>query len=125
MTGVVRTEAAPAPAGPYSQGRVVDGILYIAGQGPKRPGQDPAETFEAQAVNALENLKAIVEAAGGCLNDVVKVNVYLAEINDWSRFNEVYLRYFEEPYPVRTVVQAGLLPWIIVEVDAIAHMTKG
>lgn len=124
MTGIVRTEGAPSPAGPYSQGRVVNGILYIAGQGPSRPGQDPAKTFEEQAANTLENLKAIVEAAGGTLDDVVKVNVYLADMNDWPRFNEVYRRYFNEPYPVRTAVQTGLLG-IRVEVDAIAHLSGG
>lgn len=124
MTGIIRTEAAPAPAGPYSQGRVVEGILYVAGQGSSRPNEDTPGTFEEQAVNVLENLKAIVEAAGGELRDVVKVNVYLADMDDWPAFNDVYRRYFDEPYPVRTAIQAGLLG-IMVEIDAIAHLSGG
>ncbi len=123
MSEVVRTEAASSPTGPYSQGRVVDGILYVSGQGPSRPGLEVAGTFEEQAADTLENLKAIVEAAGGDLRDVVKVNVYLADMENWPLFNEVYRRYFEEPYPVRTAVQAGLLG-IMVEVDAIAHLSR-
>ncbi|MGH9166234.1 MAG: RidA family protein [Acidimicrobiia bacterium] len=122
MKGVIRTERAPAPLGPYSQARVAGGILYVAGQGPlSLEGQVQGETFEDQARATLDNLKAIVEAAGGSLSEVVKVNVYLADMNDWPRFNHVYLEYFQEPFPARTAVQAGLLG-IMVEVDAIAHL---
>ncbi|MGH8936443.1 MAG: RidA family protein [Acidimicrobiia bacterium] len=122
MKGVIRTERAPAPLGPYSQARVAGGILYVAGQGPlSLEGQVQGETFEDQARATLDNLKAIVEAAGGSLSEVVKVNVYLADMSDWPRFNHVYLEHFQEPFPARTTVQAGLLG-IMVEVDAIAHL---
>lgn len=122
MKGEIRTERAPAPQGPYSQARVAGGVLYVAGQGPLGlEGEVQGETFEEQARATLENLKAIVEAAGASLSEVVKVNVYLADMSDWPRFNDVYRQYFQEPFPARTAVQAGLLG-ILVEVDAIAHL---
>ena len=118
----IRSERAPAPLGPYSQARMADGILYVAGQGPlDLGGRVRGATLEEQARATLDNLKAIVEAAGGNLSDVVKVNVYLADMSDWPRFNDVYREYFQEPFPARTAVQAGLRG-IRVEVDAIAHL---
>jgi 2-iminobutanoate/2-iminopropanoate deaminase len=118
----IRSEGAPAPLGPYSQARMVDGILYVAGQGPLDVGgRVRGDTLEEQARATLDNLKAIVEAAGGNLSDVVKVNVYLADMSDWPPFNDVYREYFQKPFPARTAVQAGLRG-IMVEVDAIAHL---
>ncbi len=123
MNGPVRTDGAPGPIGPYSQGVVAQGrFAFVAGQGAKNPatGQLPAD-IRAQTERCLENVKAIVEAAGAAMADVVKVNAYLSDIADFPAFNEVYARYFSAPYPARTTVGA-VLPGgaMLVEIDAIA-----
>jgi 2-iminobutanoate/2-iminopropanoate deaminase len=118
----VRSDGAPAPIGPYSQGIVASGrFVFVAGQGAKDPvtGQLPAD-IEAQTERCLENVKAIVETAGAKMADVVKVNAYLSDIKDFAAFNGVYARYFSAPYPARTTVGA-VLPGggMLVEIDVI------
>ncbi|MCS7219730.1 MAG: Rid family detoxifying hydrolase [Anaerolineae bacterium] len=123
MKQVIRTERAPRPAGPYSQGIITSGrTLYIAGQGPADPatGQIP-EGIEAQITRCLENVKAIVEAAGASMADVIKVNAYLKDMAHFSIYNEIYRRYFPEPYPARTTVQSDL-PGFLIEIDAIVAL---
>ena len=77
-------------------------------------------TFEEQAAQTFENIKAIVESAGATLQDVVKVNVYLADLNNFAKMNEVYKRYFQEPYPARATVGTQLLGGMTIEVECVA-----
>ena len=117
----VSTDRAPKPAGPYSQAIVAGNTIYVAGQGPFDPktGKMPA-SFDEQAVQVFENIKAIVEGAGATLADVVKVNVYLADLANFAKMNEVYKRYFVEDYPARATVGTQLLGGMGIEVECIA-----
>ena len=119
---VVKTDKAPMPLGPYNQAIVAGDTIYVAGQGPADPstGKISKGSFEEQAALTLQNIQAILEAAGSGLQDVVKVTVYLADNNDFGKLNEVYKRYFKEPYPARATVGADLLFGILIEVDCIA-----
>jgi 2-iminobutanoate/2-iminopropanoate deaminase len=122
MRQQVQTDRAPAPKGPYSQAIVSSGRhVYVAGQGPLDPatGQFTGSTFEEQAVRTFENIRLILEAAGASFRDVVRVNAYLSNMGDFARFNEIYQRYFSEPYPARTTVHSALVGFMI-EVDCVA-----
>ncbi len=127
MKSEVKAEGAPAPIGPYSQGIVASGrLLFVAGQTPKDPktGAMPAD-FRAQAERTLENVKAIVEAAGAAMADVVKVNAYLADMGNFSAFNEVYSKFFSPPYPARTTVGATLPGGAVqVEIDVVVSLPR-
>jgi reactive intermediate/imine deaminase len=117
----ISTEGAPKPAGPYSQAIVAGNTIYVAGQGPFHPGTGKMPTgFEEQAVQTFDNIKAIVESAGATLADVVKVNVYLTDLNNFAKMNEVYMRYFRDPYPARATVGTQLLGGMAIEVECIA-----
>lgn len=118
----VKTDKAPKPVGPYSQAVIAGNSIYVAGQGPIDPktGKIVGNTFEEQAIRTFENLRAILEAAGASLADVVKVNVYLADLSDFAKMNEIYKRYFPEDYPARSTVGAQLLFHLFIEVDCIA-----
>jgi 2-iminobutanoate/2-iminopropanoate deaminase len=121
---VVNTNNAPGAVGPYSQGIVANGFVFTAGQGPLIPGtKSIAEGgIQAQTRQVFENIKGILEAAGSSLDKVVKVNVYLQDMNDFAAMNEVYATYFSEgALPARTTIQAARLPMdIAVEIEAIA-----
>ena len=120
----VVTDQAPRPIGPYSQAIVEGDFIFCAGQGPGNPATGKLELGDvaAQTVRTLENMKAILEAAGSSLDRVVKCNVYLGNIDDFAAMNEVYRRYFTAPYPARTTIQAGALPGgIAVEIECIAR----
>lgn len=118
----VLTDRAPKPVGPYSQAIIAGNTIYVAGQVPTNPrtGQAAIGSFEDQAVQTFENVKAIVEGAGATLGDVVRVNVYLADLANFAKMNEVYRRYFKEDFPARTTVGAQLLSTFEIEVDCIA-----
>lgn len=117
----VTTDRAPKPVGPYSQAIVAGNTIYVAGQGPFDPktGNMPS-TFDEQAVQVFENIKAIVEGAGATLADVVKVNIYLADLANFGKMNDVYKRYFVEPYPARATVGSQLLLGMGIEVECVA-----
>lgn len=107
-------------AGPYSPVLIIDSksIVVISGQSAiDRDGNIIGHTIEEQIVYTLENCRRALDTAGSTMADVFKVNVYLKDIGDWSRFNEVYKQYFEKPFPVRTTIQAGLLAGLLVEID--------
>ncbi len=127
MKQEVRAEGAPAPIGPYSQGVVTTGrLLFVAGQTPKDPasGTLPSD-FKAQAERTLLNVKAIVEAAGASMSDVVKVNAYLSDLGNFAAFNEVYSKFFTPPYPARTTVGAVLPGGAVqVEIDVVVSLPK-
>lgn len=119
---VVRTPNAPNPVGPYSQARIAGNTIYVAGQGPINPKTGKVEigTIEEQATLTFENIKAILEAGGFSMNDVVKVTAYLTDLGDFGKYNEVYKKYFTEPYPARATVGCQLLMHTFIEVDCIA-----
>ena len=122
MRKQIQTARAPQAKGPYSQAILSSGRhVFIAGQGPvdAKTGEFAGDSFEAQAVRTFDNLKAIAEAAGASLDDFVKVNVYLNDLGNFAKLNEIYQRYFNEPYPARTTVHSALVNMMI-EVDGIA-----
>lgn len=120
----IRSPSAPAPVGPYAQAIAAGGLVFCAGQIPLDPatGKLVEGPVEAQAERVLANLAAVLEAAGSSLARVVKTTVYLADLADFPRMNEVYTRWFaSDPKPARTTIQAGRLPaGARVEIDAIA-----
>ena len=121
---IIHTAAAPRAIGTYSQAVRCGDTVYLAGQ----IGLDPA-TMELvagvgpQIHRVFENLRAVAQAAGGGLGDVVKLNVYLTDLGNFARFNEVMASFFAEPYPARAAVGVASLPrGALVEVDAVMHL---
>ena len=119
----VSTTSGAAPVGPYSQGLIAGDFVFVSGQGPLDPdtGKIVGETIEEQTARVLENIKAILEAGGASMADVVKVAVHLSDLANFQRFNQVYATYFPDPKPTRTTV-GSQLPGILVEIDAIAYL---
>ncbi len=127
MRKAILTEKAPQPLGPYSQAIVEGDFIFVAGQGPTNPGTGRLELGDvrSETKRVFENMRAILEAAGTSLGDVVKCNVYLRDINDFAAMNEVYATFFAAPFPARTTIQAGALPGgIAVEIECIAKSAK-
>lgn len=119
---VLAPPTVPGPAGPYSTGIVSGGFLFLAGQAAITPdGEIQRGTIEEQTELTLANMAAMAEAAGGDLRDAVKVTAYLSDISLWGRMNTVYVRWFDDPKPVRTVV-ACELNGFDVEIDAMIAM---
>lgn len=124
--GIIFTENAPKPIGPYSQAILVENpnkFLVISGQIPIDPesGEIVNGGIEEQARQAIENLIAILEAAGATVDDVVKVTVYLRDMGDFGKFNKVYEEYFGRSKPARAVVEVANLPkGVKIEIEAIA-----
>jgi 2-iminobutanoate/2-iminopropanoate deaminase len=119
----IQTSGAPSPIGPYSQAIAVDGLLFCAGQGPIDPetGQLVTGGVAAQTEQTLRNIGAILAADGLGYEDVVKTTCYLADMDDFAAFNEVYARFFATPAPARTTIEAARLPMdILVEIEVIA-----
>jgi 2-iminobutanoate/2-iminopropanoate deaminase len=120
---VVQTEQAPAAVGPYSQGIVANGFVFAAGQGGLIPGTKNLVEggTGAQTKQALENLKAILEAAGSSLDKVVKTTVFLTNLDDFAEMNAVYATFFGDKPPARSTVQVAKLPLgFSVEIEAVA-----
>lgn len=117
----VATDKAPKAAGPYSQAVVHDGLVYVSGQIPVDPatGSVP-EGMAAQAEQALKNLSAVLEAAGSGTGRALKVTVFISDMSQFAAVNEVYARFFAEPYPARTCVESPHLPkGVMIEIDVI------
>jgi 2-iminobutanoate/2-iminopropanoate deaminase len=108
----VSTTKAPGAIGPYSQAIIAGNLLFASGQLPINPetGKMPEGSIESRARQVFENLRAIVEEAGGSLNDVVKTTVFLTNLQDFKEMNEVYATYFSAPFPARSAVQVAALP---------------
>ncbi len=107
----VETKEAPKAIGPYSQAIVANGFVFAAGQ----IGTDPktgvlADGVEAQVEQALKNLAAVLKASGSSMDNVVKATVFLADINDFAKMNEIYAKHFKAPFPARSTVQVARLP---------------
>ncbi len=123
---IVVAENAPQAIGPYSAGVKVGNFVYTAGQ----LGIDPASGafvaggVEAETRQALQNLRAVLEAAGSCLENVIKTTVFLRDMNDFALMNSVYAQFFTENFPARSAVQVARLPRdAAVEIEAIALST--
>lgn len=122
---IINTDQAPQAIGTYSQAVKVGNTVYLSGQIPLVPAtmQVVEGDFEAQAVQVFENLKAVCVAAGGKMDDVVKVNLYLTDLADFSIVNEVMARYFTQPYPARAAVEVSALPrGVAFEAEAVMVM---
>ncbi|MGN5139910.1 Rid family detoxifying hydrolase [Aeromonas sp. 164P] len=127
MKKIITAASAPDAIGPYSHGTVYGDLIFTSGQLPvcKQQGGVVAGGIEAQSRQALENLKAVLEAGGGSLETVLKTTCYLAEISDFAEFNEVYKAYFQEDCPARSCFAVKDLPMgVKVEVEAIAHIAR-
>jgi len=123
MKQEVRTEKAPQAIGPYSQGIVANGFVFASGQIAFDPatGQLNMGSIEDQTRQVLKNLGAVLEAAGSSFDHVVKATVFLQDMNDFSRMNQVYAEFFKSPFPARAAVQVARLPRDVkVEIEAIA-----
>jgi 2-iminobutanoate/2-iminopropanoate deaminase len=123
MKKTVATEHAPKAIGPYSQAIVHNGMAYLSGQIPLDPatGQMVEGDIAAQTTRVLENIKAVLEACGSGLDRVVKTTVFIKDMGEFARMNEVYGKYFGENPPARSTVEAARLPRDVrVEIDAIA-----
>ncbi|MBH3259204.1 RidA family protein [Serratia marcescens] len=121
----INTPSAPAAIGPYSQGMVRDGIVYTSGQLPLIPATMtfPEGGIVEQTRQSLDNLKAVLEAAGASLSTVIKTTCFLADMADFAEFNKIYEEYFGTEFaPARSCIQAGRLPKdALVEIEAVAY----
>ena len=121
---VYSAEGAP-PAGAYSPGLRVGDFIFVSGQGPRdAAGNVVGATIEEQTARVLENIRAILAAAGATLDDVVKVGVYLSDLALFERYNQVYATYFSDPMPARTTIGCQL-PGALIVVDAVAYVGDG
>lgn len=120
----IKTSNAPAAIGPYSQAIVVGNMLFTSGQIPIDPktGEIP-EGVEAQARQALTNVKNLIEAAGTSIDNVVKTTVFIKNMDDFAKINEIYAQYFTEPFPARSCVEVARLPKdVLLEVETIVEL---
>jgi len=120
---ILSTEKAPAAVGPYSQGVKGGNTIYVSGQLPINPATGELVTGDIQKATrqSLDNVKAILESVGATLENVVKVSVFVADINDFGKINEVYAEYFSNHKPARSLVQVAALPkGGDIEIEAIA-----
>jgi 2-iminobutanoate/2-iminopropanoate deaminase len=123
MKQTISTEHAPKAIGPYSQAVVLNGLAFLSGQIPLDPATNQLIEggIAEQTARVLENLKAVLEASGASLASVVKTTVFLKDMGEFAKMNEVYGQYFPENPPARSTVQAARLPRdVSVEIDAIA-----
>lgn len=125
MKKIIQTNNAPAAIGTYSQAVQVDKTVYISGQIPLDPKtmNIVSADFSAQAKQAFDNLKAIVEAAGGNFSHIVKLQIFLIDLENFSMVNNMMETFFEKPYPARAVVQVSRLPKeAMIEMDAVLYL---
>ncbi|MBD9375831.1 RidA family protein [Pseudoxanthomonas sp. PXM04] len=119
---IIHTEQAPAAIGPYSQAVRAGNTVYFSGQIPLDPatGNLVEGDIEAQARRAFDNLKAVAEAAGGSLGDIVRLGLYLTDLGEFAKVNAVMQDYFQAPFPARSTIEvAGLPKGAAFEVDAV------
>ncbi len=118
----IQTESAPAAIGPYSQATRAGDTVFFSGQIPLDPttGNVVDGGIEAQARRAFDNLKAVADAAGGSMADIVRVGLYLTDLSQFAAVNAVMAEYFEAPYPARSTIEVSALPkGVLFEVDAV------
>lgn len=122
MQKVISTDKAPAAIGPYSQAIEVNGMVFTSGVIPVEPstGAIVEGDVEAQANQAFKNLCNLVEASGAKVENIIKTTVFIKEMNDFGKINEIYKQYFKEPFPARSCVEVARLPKdVLLEVEAI------
>ncbi|GHV12518.1 reactive intermediate/imine deaminase [Clostridia bacterium] len=122
----IATDNAPAAIGPYSQAIRTGNTLYVSGQIPIDPatGKFAADDITGQTEQSIANIKAILEAAGYRISDVVKTTVYLSDMGNFAAMNTIYAKHFTEPFPARAAVEVSRLPKdALIEIDAIAVRT--
>ena len=125
MKEIIATEKAPAAIGPYSQAVKVGNLLFTSGMIPIDPATNTLVEggIEVQAERALENVKALLEASGTPLDKVVKTVVFIKDMNDFAKVNEIYAKYFTENFPARSCVEVARLPKdVLIEMEAIAEV---
>ena len=123
MVQILHTDKAPAAVGPYSQATEVNGFIFTSGQIPLIPetGELVSDDIKKATARSLDNIKAILEEAGSSLDKVLKVNIFLDDVNDFAAVNEVYAEYFTEHKPARSCVEVANLPKkALIEIEAIA-----
>ena len=123
MKTIISTDKAPQAIGPYSQAVEVNGMIYTSGMIPINPADGTLVTgsVEEQAEQALKNLKALIEESGSSIDKVIKTTVFIKDMNDFVKINEVYSRYFTDNYPSRSCVEVARLPKdVLIEIEAIA-----
>ena len=121
MKKQISTTKAPQAIGPYSQAIVANGMLYVSGQIPVNPATgEVSSDISEQTKQSMENIKAILEEAGTNFSKVVRCGIFIKNMDDFVKINEVYGSYFTEPYPARATVEVSRLPKdVLVEIDAI------
>ena len=121
MRQIISTPLAPAAIGTYSQAVRVGDTVYLSGQIPLDPAtMQLVEGFENQVRRVFDNLKAVCNAAGGSLNELVKVNVFLIDLGNFAKVNEIMATYFDQPYPARAAVGVSALPrGALVEIEGV------
>lgn len=120
----IETDSAPASIGPFSQGMKDGDRIYVSGQGPIDPesGEIVEGSIEVQTKRTLDNVRAVLEAGGVSIDDVLKSTVFVMDMDDYDAINEVYGEYFSAPYPARSAVEVADLPVDIgVEIEVIAR----
>ena len=125
MKEIIATDKAPAAIGPYSQAVKVGNLLFTSGMIPIDPATNTLVEggIEVQAERALQNVKNLLEASGSSLDKVVKTVVFIKDMNDFAKVNEIYAKYFTENYPARSCVEVARLPKdVLIEMEAIAEI---
>ena len=125
MKRTIHSKNGPPAKGPYSHATACGDLLFVSGQGPVDPqtGEVAHGDLETEATLTLKNLETVLDDCGSSLDKVLKITVFLSDMDDFGPFNEIYKRFFKTDYPARTCVQAGRLPLgIKVEIDAIASL---
>lgn len=124
MKKVIETKSAPAPVGPYSQALEVDGTLFCSGQIPIVPetGDILTGDIQEQTKQVMKNAEEVLKAADYSWKDVIKSTIFLTDLGDFQKVNEIYATYFEEPFPARSCIQVAALPkGVNVEVELLAR----
>lgn len=120
----IRTEKAPQAIGPYSQGIRIGNLIFTSGQIPVDPTSgEIVSGIERQTQKALENVSAVLSAAGANMGSVIKTTVFIKNMGDFAKINEVYSGFFIEPYPARSCVEVARLPKdVLIEIEAVAEI---
>ena len=124
---VINTDKAPKAIGPYSQAIKCGTTVYLSGQIPLVPEtmEIVSEDFEQQAQQVFKNIQAVCEAAGGSTNDLAKVNIFLTDLSNFAKVNDIMSQYFSQPYPARAAVQVSALPkGVQIEIDGVLALPE-
>lgn len=125
MKKQINTQSAPAAIGPYSQGVIAGNLLFVSGQIPIDPatGNVVSESIESQTTQVFKNLLAIISEAGSTFDDVVKLTIYLTDLENFAAVNKIMESFFSNPFPARATIEVSRLPKDVgVEIDAIAQL---